>query len=245
MKTRIIEATQGQNWGKFMVGQFDSEWGVGSALKLENCKRSDAVPTPGEWRTRQGNYTTCAACGSRVQLCMQFLDRSAVAENTLLRAHSFGQGAMSLPLLQQRGWSGQHLLVVDLETGEGAIFRVDPHASPPADLNKHRVWVCPMFEPFLTRLYALYDGDVDHLPALMEFAAEEAPFEMAGYRRGAPTHTSASALDALQEHLTHVNTQFPHWAEAAGQDAHREAVRILDVLSDAGITRLDLEEPSV
>src|SRR5581483_9374539 len=55
--------------------------------------------------------------------------------------------AMKKSLLGQRGWAGHHILVVDLETGEGAMFRPGGLAS--ADLNKHRVWVCPMFEPFL------------------------------------------------------------------------------------------------
>lgn len=55
-------------------------------------------------------------------------------------------------LLLARGWTHAHVLVVDLETGEGAIFRSGGHAR--ADLNeKHQIWVCPMFEWFLTWLY--------------------------------------------------------------------------------------------
>ena len=66
MKTKIIEATNGpQNWGKFMLGRFDSEWARGSA----------ALTDP---------YS----------------------------------------LLSRVGWTDEHLLVLDLQTGEGAIFRI-------------------------------------------------------------------------------------------------------------------------
>ena len=47
-------------------------------------------------------------------------------------------------LLGGRGWSPEHLLVFDLETGEGAMFK--PGGSPRADLRKHQIWVCPMFD---------------------------------------------------------------------------------------------------
>lgn len=81
-------------------------------------------------------------------------------------------------LLRQVGWDSRATLVVDLQTGEGAIFRLGGCAS--ADLNKHQVWVCPMFEPFLKWLYKQDTTDLDKLPSYVEIAAE---FEMAGYRR--------------------------------------------------------------
>lgn len=56
-----------------------------------------------------------------------------------------------LPLLQQRGWGERHIMVFDLETGEGAVFRHGGLAK--ADLHKHKIWVCPLFEPFLEWLY--------------------------------------------------------------------------------------------
>ena len=89
-------------------------------------------------------------------------------------------------LLAGRGWTRDHLLVLDLQTGEGAIFRPGGLAS--ADLEKHRVWVCPMFEPFLTWLYARSREDVAffaNLPAHVDLP--DAPFAMAGYRRPGPT----------------------------------------------------------
>src|SRR5262245_60038740 len=55
-------------------------------------------------------------------------------------------------LLGGRGWTSNHVLVLDLQTGEGAMFR--PPGSVTADLNdKHQIWVCPLFEPFLEWLY--------------------------------------------------------------------------------------------
>lgn len=59
------------------------------------------------------------------------------------------------PLIASRGWTPKHILVFDLQTGEGAMFLPGGLAS--ADLNKHRIWVCPLFEPFLEWLYAQDD----------------------------------------------------------------------------------------
>lgn len=88
-------------------------------------------------------------------------------------------------LLQQIGHNdrGNQLWVLDLQTCEGAQFRVGGLAS--ADLNKHRIWVCPMFEPFLTWLYEHWDGDLEHLPTHVDLI--DAPFSMHGYRRDGPT----------------------------------------------------------
>lgn len=127
MKTKIIEATNGAlNWGKFMLGRFDSEWALGSA----------ALTDP---------YS----------------------------------------LLSRVGWTDEHLLVLDLQTGEGAIFR---HGGlPRADLEKHRIWVCPLFEPFLVWLYQQDVADLDALPAHVDLP--DAPFAFSGYRRPGPEAT--------------------------------------------------------
>lgn len=75
------------------------------------------------------------------------------------------------------------VLVLDLVTGEGAIFALGGLAS--ADLHKHQVWVCPLFEPFLTWLYGQCQApeDIDALPPLVTLTFEEAPFAVHGYRR--------------------------------------------------------------
>jgi hypothetical protein len=86
------------------------------------------------------------------------------------------------PLLRRCGWAENHILVVDLQTGEGAIF--SPGGSATADLNKHKIWVCPMFEPFLEWLYGQVRSGSDwfeSLPVLVELP--DAPFAMSGYRR--------------------------------------------------------------
>ena len=71
------------------------------------------------------------------------------------------------------------MLVVDLETGEGAMF--SPGGLAAADLQKHRIWVCPMFEPFLAWLYKQDLSDLTKLPKHVDLP--DAPFEMHGYRR--------------------------------------------------------------
>jgi hypothetical protein len=85
-------------------------------------------------------------------------------------------------LIAGRGWSRDHLLVVDLQTGEGAIFR--PGGVAGYDLNKHAIWVCPLFEPFLTWLYEQDLSDLDALPAYVDLP--DAEFMMSGYRRPGP-----------------------------------------------------------
>lgn len=123
MIAKIIEATQGDNWGKFLLGRFDeSEW----ARKSE------------------------VASGQRL-------------------------------LGGQCAWDRHHVLVLDLQTGEGAIFR--PKGCVKADLDKHAVWVCPLYEPFLNWLYEQDLTDIMTLPNLVTFKKEDAPFAMYGYRR--------------------------------------------------------------
>lgn len=89
-----------------------------------------------------------------------------------------------LPLLPAVGWTPRHVLVIDLQTGEGAIFK--PGGYPKADLEKHKIWVCPLFEPFLDWLYGQDLGDLTKLPSLIKFHLDEAPFAMRGYRRPGP-----------------------------------------------------------
>lgn len=85
-------------------------------------------------------------------------------------------------LLAACGWDSRHLLVVDLQTGEGGIFF--PKGNARADLEKHKIWVCPLFEPFLTWLYRQNLTELNSLPALVDLP--DAPFEWSGYRRGGP-----------------------------------------------------------
>ncbi len=82
-------------------------------------------------------------------------------------------------LIDQIGWSDRHLWVLDLQTGEGACFFIGGYAK--GDLDKHRIWVCPLFEPFLTWLYRQDCTDLDALPRLVRLP--EMPAEVAGYRR--------------------------------------------------------------
>lgn len=82
-------------------------------------------------------------------------------------------------LLSEVGWTKKHLFVCDLQTGEGGIFA--PGGIAEADLHKHKIWVCPMFEPFLTWLYQQDLTDLDQLPALVQI--KSAASALYGYRR--------------------------------------------------------------
>jgi hypothetical protein len=84
-------------------------------------------------------------------------------------------------LLAARGWAPYHIIVFDLETNEGASFTPGGLAS--ADLNKHQIWVCPMYEPFLEWLYK---QDLTELSKLPDYVHLDAPSAMAGYRRPGP-----------------------------------------------------------
>lgn len=123
MQRRLFEATNGLNWGKFLVCRFSDEWAVKSALDGK-------------------------------------------------------------PLIRSRGWGSDHLLVVDLQTGEGALLPARPGGCPHADLEKRRIWVCPMMQPFLEWLYR---QDVDALLTcpLAESTLVDLPSagDFAGYRR--------------------------------------------------------------
>lgn len=116
-----------------------------------------------EWQVRTGLY----------EVARNITDDVAGEGTWQEPAHSPG------PLLRSLGWGPEHLWVMDLQTGEGLLTR--PGGSARADLQKHKVWVCPLFEPFLGWLYQQDLSDLDALPTLVELP--DAPFEMYGYRR--------------------------------------------------------------
>lgn len=66
-------------------------------------------------------------------------------------------------------------LVMDLQTGEGAEFSLKGGGLPPAEEAKwalretHRIWVCPLFEPFLCWLFEQgADQPLGALPRFVE-----------------------------------------------------------------------------
>ncbi len=85
-------------------------------------------------------------------------------------------------LLRTVGWRSDTIMVFDLQTGEGGLFQPDGLAA--ADLNKHRIWVCPMFEPFLAWLYKQDLSDLQKLPAVVQIDNPES--SLSGYRRRGP-----------------------------------------------------------
>lgn len=91
---------------------------------------------------------------------------------------------MGRPMLHGIGTGHNALWVLDLQTGEGAMFYPGGIAS--IDLNrKHRIWCCPMYEPFLTWLYKQDLSDITKLPKIVELSQEETAEHtgMQGHRR--------------------------------------------------------------
>ncbi len=91
-------------------------------------------------------------------------------------------------LLRTCGYHEQNLWrwILDIQTGEGLSVRVekDGRGNAKADLSKHKIWVCPLFEPMLDWFYKNGFCPVDELPSLINLSLEEAPFALQGYRRG-------------------------------------------------------------
>lgn len=98
------------------------------------------------------------------------------------------------PLLAGRGWGRDHVMVVDLQTGEGAFFFAGGiHKS---DLDKHAIWVCPMYEATLRHVC---DGEHDPMKTEDHLDFPDEPFEYAGYRRQGPDSDIRVAAAALSE----------------------------------------------
>jgi len=82
-------------------------------------------------------------------------------------------------LLNEVGWTEDNIFLLDLQTGEGARFRPGGLAS--TDLDKHKIWCCPMYEPFLNWLYKQDLTDFSKLPDSLNLP--DAEFQYRGYRR--------------------------------------------------------------
>jgi hypothetical protein len=91
------------------------------------------------------------------------------------------------PLLtSSRKFNRVHTMVIDLQTGEGAAFALEGSAlNAHVDLERHKIWVCPLYEPFLQWLYEqpgldMGRGDITALPRFVEL---DASFAWVGHRR--------------------------------------------------------------
>lgn len=144
MKTKLVEATNGQNYGKFLLGIFDAE----------DMSRKQEI--------------------------------SGEIPMTLLRAIGFWEPEKAL-------------LVHDLQTGEGAIFYPAQGKDPKWELEKHQIWVCPMYEFFLSEYVYPNAEKVLRLdvPPVIELKTEY--FAMAGYRRSGPA--AGDDKDRIDPHL--------------------------------------------
>lgn len=97
-------------------------------------------------------------------------------------------------LFQDIGYNQRMVWIMDLQTQEGAAFY--PGGSASADLDRHRIWVCPLFEPFLTWLYTQRLEDIYscNLPHHIDLPTAE--FYLSGYRRGGHPRHRRPALHA-------------------------------------------------
>jgi len=125
-------------------------------------------------------------------------------------------------LVWGRGWGPGHILVLDLQTGEGAIFKIGGSAKH--DLDKHKVWVCPLFEPFLEWLYL--QPDPMNVPDHVNLP--EAEFAMSGYRRSGPEQLTADDHESLVEALDELDETLCQCKDA---DADADAVRVRSLRS--------------
>jgi hypothetical protein len=92
-------------------------------------------------------------------------------------------------LLPSIGFGGEWVWVLDLQTREGAAFLLSGQVTLLHQLEKHQVWVCPMYEFFLGWLLDRYREDSAgvmalNLPDVVELDTKY--FALAGYRRKGP-----------------------------------------------------------
>lgn len=127
------------------------------------------------------------------------------------------------PLLRDIGnWNRNQIWVLDLQTGEGALF--SPHGLASADLQKHQIRVCPLFEPFLTWLYTLKDPWAD-CPSFVQLPPDT-PGALYGYRRPGPP----DSLQAAQLRINDLNRQIAEAGERRDWNRCDELERELHVL---------------
>jgi|KBSMisStandDraft_5_1062788.scaffolds.fasta_scaffold22091_5 hypothetical protein len=134
-------------------------------------------------------------------------------------------------LLRGQGWSPEHFLILDLATGEGAVFK--PGGLAAADLEKHKIWVCPMFEPFLEWLYRQDLSNLGALPRVVELP--DAPMAMRGYRRPGPPPPQwfEQMRDQMRRYVPCVCT--PDYMERGLEDPacrHHDAMDAIDTLEE-------------
>src|SRR5437016_7196347 len=108
-------------------------------------------------------------------LVMRFTHEEWEAKSQVADPSGLG---VSVSLLRAIGWNPHQLWVLDLQTCEGAAF--SPGGLASADLQKHKVWACPMFQPMLEWLYQQDVSDLSELPSLVDLP--DAPFAFSGYR---------------------------------------------------------------
>jgi len=90
--------------------------------------------------------------------------------------------------LGQRKYDERKLWAMDMVTCEGAAF--DPKADLVSQLERHQIWVCVLYEPFLRWLGQQDLRDLSILPRKVDLP--DVPPALVGYRRTGPEHFHGS-----------------------------------------------------
>lgn len=131
----------------------------------------------------------------------------------------------SLPRTRGQKWDrARDVLIMDLQTREAAVFALE--GDPRVELERHQVWVCPLFEPFLGWLYS---QPVDRvlsldLPAWIDIP--DAKFAWAGHRRSGaePIAEKREITHALYQGKTLCGMPAPSTWPPGHKWTHREDV---------------------
>lgn len=110
-------------------------------------------------------------------------------EDVTYQSEVHKQMGESAPLLRQIGFQRNYIWFLDLQTLEGV-------AMPPPNgdaathvkyyLDKHQIWVCLLYEPFVSWFWQQGFKSIKECPPLVELP--DAPGGLHGYRRGGPDY---------------------------------------------------------
>lgn len=98
------------------------------------------------------------------------LDEHERARTTSLPGYEGSHSIWTFGGARKLGAHPGAVLVLDLQTGQGGVFIPGPSSSPDADLDKAKIWVCPLFRDFFRWLYTQDMADVTQLPDFIDLS---------------------------------------------------------------------------
>jgi hypothetical protein len=94
-------------------------------------------------------------------------------------------------------WNTSNILVLDLETKEGLVLPSNTYNPLGLLDDKHDIWVCPMFRPFLVWLCLQEYTSVTELPDFVALPTDES--EMFGHRANGRDRRNEEMWEAFDE----------------------------------------------